>query len=102
MPSEIGTHLVTARFGNNEARTLAGYEKTGGYEVLDAFEKKLGLAKGMSNQQFTLVEEECIAACANAPCALVGTRYLLDITPAQVPALVEELRKLPHPEGEVV
>jgi NADH-quinone oxidoreductase subunit F len=34
MPSEIGTHLVTARFGNNEARTLPGYEKTGGYSQL--------------------------------------------------------------------
>ena len=30
MPAEIGTHLVTARFGNPEARTVAGYEKTGG------------------------------------------------------------------------
>jgi NADH-quinone oxidoreductase subunit F len=34
MPAAIGTHLVTARFGNNEARTLAGYEKTGGYSQL--------------------------------------------------------------------
>ncbi|HET9623776.1 MAG TPA: NADH-quinone oxidoreductase subunit NuoF [Kofleriaceae bacterium] len=34
MPTEIGTRLVTARFGNNEARTLAGYEKTGGYAQL--------------------------------------------------------------------
>ena len=34
MPAEIGTHLVTARFGNNDARTLAGYEKTGGYGQL--------------------------------------------------------------------
>jgi NADH-quinone oxidoreductase subunit F len=34
MPTEIGTHLVTARFGNNDARTLAGYEKTGGYGQL--------------------------------------------------------------------
>jgi NADH:ubiquinone oxidoreductase subunit E len=74
----------------------------GGYEVLDAFEKKLGLAKGMSNQQFTLVEEECIAACANAPCALVGTKYLLDLTPAQVPGIVDELTRDPHPESEVV
>src|SRR3954452_3001258 len=74
----------------------------GGDEVLDAVEKKLGLAKGMSNQQFTLVEEECIAACANAPCALVGTKYLLDITPAQVPGIVDELTRDPHPESEVV
>jgi NADH-quinone oxidoreductase subunit F len=34
MPAEIGTHLVTARFGNNDARTIAGYEKTGGYAQL--------------------------------------------------------------------
>jgi len=74
----------------------------GGYDVLDAFEKKLGLAKGMSNSKFTLVEEECIAACANAPCAVVGTKYYLDITPAKVPGIVEELERDPHPESEVV
>ncbi|HEX2689466.1 MAG TPA: NADH-ubiquinone oxidoreductase-F iron-sulfur binding region domain-containing protein [Kofleriaceae bacterium] len=34
MPTAIGTHLVTARFGNSEARTVAGYEKTGGYVQL--------------------------------------------------------------------
>src|SRR5215475_12079440 len=34
MPAAIGTLLVTARFGNEEARTLAGYEKTGGYKTL--------------------------------------------------------------------
>jgi len=34
MPSEIGTRLVSARFGNEDARTLAGYEKTGGYQTL--------------------------------------------------------------------
>jgi NADH-quinone oxidoreductase E subunit len=73
-----------------------------GYEVLDAFEKILGLKKGQSNKDFTLVEEECIAACANAPCAVVGTKYFLDITPDQVPAIVEELKQKPRPESEVV
>jgi NADH-quinone oxidoreductase subunit F len=34
MPAEIGTRIVTARFGNAEARTLPGYEKTGGYAQL--------------------------------------------------------------------
>src|SRR5512134_1170494 len=34
MPAAIGTHLVTSRFGDNDARTLAGYEKTGGYAQL--------------------------------------------------------------------
>jgi NADH-quinone oxidoreductase E subunit len=73
-----------------------------GYEVLEAFENKLGLKRGESNAEFTLVEEECIAACANAPCAVVGTEYLLDIKPEQVPALVDRLKANPHPESEVV
>jgi NADH-quinone oxidoreductase subunit F len=34
MPTEIGTKLVSARFGDLEAQTLAGYEKTGGYGTL--------------------------------------------------------------------
>src|SRR5215467_1620394 len=34
MSAAIGTLLVTARFGNNEARTLPGYERTGGYSQL--------------------------------------------------------------------
>ena len=74
----------------------------GGYEVLEAFERKLELRRGDSNKQFTLVEEECIAACANAPCAVVGTKYYLDITPADVDRIVAELKREPHPESEVV
>src|SRR5437868_10556105 len=34
MPAEIGTRVVTTRFGNQDARTLAGYERTGGYALL--------------------------------------------------------------------
>ncbi|MGE0549971.1 MAG: NAD(P)H-dependent oxidoreductase subunit E [Kofleriaceae bacterium] len=74
----------------------------GGYEVLDAFERTLGLKRGESNAKFTLVEEECIAACANAPCAIAGTRYLLDLEPGKVPKLVAELEQRPSPESEVV
>src|SRR4051812_8611870 len=74
----------------------------GGYEVLEEFEKQLGLKKGQSNKDFTLVEEECIAACANAPCAVVGTRYFLDITRQQVSQIVADLKSEPHPESEVV
>ena len=74
----------------------------GGYEVLAAFEQRLGLKAGESNAEFTLVEEECIAACANAPCAVVGTEYLLDIRPDQVGSLIERLQARPHPESEVL
>jgi NADH:ubiquinone oxidoreductase subunit E len=74
----------------------------GAYDVLGAFEKNLGLAKGESNKDFTLVEEECIAVCANAPAVLCGTQYFLDVEPGQVPEIVSTLRKNPRPESEVV
>ncbi len=74
----------------------------GAYDVLGAFEKQLGLRKGQSNAEFTLVEEECIAACANAPAVVCGTRYFLDVTPEQVAGIVAELKAEPHPESEVV
>jgi NADH:ubiquinone oxidoreductase subunit E len=74
----------------------------GAYDVLGAFEKQLGLQKGESNKDFSLVEEECIAACANAPAVLCGTKYYLDVTPAQVGEIIAFLRANPHPESEVV
>lgn len=74
----------------------------GGYEVLHAFEARLGLAKGQSNKDFSLVEEECIAACANAPAVVCGTKYFLDVEPTQVDEIVRYLREHPHPESEVV
>lgn len=73
----------------------------GGFEVLEAFEEKLGLKKGESNEDFTLVEEECIAACANAPAIVCGTKYFLDVTPDQVDEIVSFLKANPHPESEV-
>ncbi|MCX5744567.1 MAG: NAD(P)H-dependent oxidoreductase subunit E [Proteobacteria bacterium] len=76
----------------------------GGYDVLAEFEKRLGVKKGgtTADKSLHLVEEECIAACANAPCAVVGTKYYLDLTPDQVQGIVDELKANPHPESEVV
>ncbi len=72
-----------------------------GYAVLAAFENKLGLKVGQSNEEFSLIEEECIAACANAPAVVCGTKYFLDVTPAQVDEIVDFLKENPHPESEV-
>ncbi|MBE7448652.1 MAG: NAD(P)H-dependent oxidoreductase subunit E [Kofleriaceae bacterium] len=74
----------------------------GAYDVLAAFEQKLGVKKGGTAGAFTIVEEECLAACANAPAIVCGTRYFLDVTPDQAGAILEELRREPRPEGEVV
>ncbi len=40
MPADRTTKLVTAHFGNEEAKTLAGYERLGGYQRL---RKALGM-----------------------------------------------------------
>jgi NADH-quinone oxidoreductase E subunit len=74
----------------------------GAYDVLAAFEQKVGVKKGGTAGKFTIVEEECIAACANAPAVICGTQYYLDVTPDQVGRIVDELRAEPHPEGEIV
>ena len=74
----------------------------GAYDVLGAFERRLGIRAGASSPKFTLVEEECIAACANAPAIVCGTRYFLDVKPGDVDDILAELRQRPRPEGEVV
>ena len=87
---------TTVRVCTNVACMLRG-----GYDVLHTFETKLGLKTGESNADFSLVEEECIAACANAPAVVCGTKYFLDVTPEQVDEIVTFLKANPHPESEV-
>jgi NADH-quinone oxidoreductase E subunit len=67
----------------------------GGYDILHHVEKKLGIKPGetTSDGAFTLVEEECLAACANAPMMICGTEYFLDLTPAKVDVILDDLRK---------
>jgi NADH-quinone oxidoreductase E subunit len=67
----------------------------GGYDILHHIEKRLGIKAGESTPDgaFTLVEEECLAACANAPMMICGNDYFLDLTPEKVDKALEELRK---------
>ena len=71
----------------------------GAYDVLAKLQTELGLKKGESNEQFTLVEEECIAACANAPAIVCGTDYFLDVTPEQVDEIIKYLAPLTTPQS---
>jgi NADH-quinone oxidoreductase E subunit len=69
----------------------------GGYDVLHALEDKLGCKAGENSPdgEFTLVEEECLAACADAPCLIAGEKYFLNLTPASAIAALEEIKKMP-------
>ena len=67
----------------------------GGYDILHHIERRLGIKAGESTPDgaFHLVEEECLAACANAPMMICGDRYYLDLTPQKVDTILEDLRK---------
>jgi hypothetical protein len=67
----------------------------GGYQILEHIEKKLGIKAGQTTPDgaFTLVEEECLAACADAPMMICGDDYFLNLTPAKVDTALDDLRR---------
>ena len=69
----------------------------GGYQVLEALEKQLGVKRGETTPdgEFTIVEEECLAACADAPCMIAGEKYYLRLTPESVLNTLDEVKKQP-------
>ncbi len=69
----------------------------GGYPVLAALEEKLGCKRGETSAdgEFTIIEEECLAACADAPCMISGERYFLNLTPQSAVAALDEIKKMP-------
>jgi NADH-quinone oxidoreductase E subunit len=67
----------------------------GAYDMLHYLEKKLGIKAGESTPDgaFALVEEECLAACANAPMMICGNQYYLDLTEKKLDTIIDDLRK---------
>jgi NADH-quinone oxidoreductase E subunit len=67
----------------------------GGYDILKHIETRLGIKAGETTADgaFSVVEEECLAACANAPMMICGEQYFLDLTPAKVDAALDDLRR---------
>jgi NADH:ubiquinone oxidoreductase subunit E len=65
--------------------------------VLHALESKLNIKAGENSAdgEFTLVEEECLAACADAPCLIAGEKYFLRLTPESAVAALDEIKKMP-------
>lgn len=69
----------------------------GGYETLRKLEERLGIKSGQTTAdgEFTLIEEECLAACADAPAMICGERYFLNLGPSKVDEALAECRKMP-------
>ncbi len=68
-----------------------------GYDTLHRLEAVLGIKAGQTTPdgEFTLVEEECLAACADAPAMICGPRYFLRLTPDKVEEALDECRRMP-------
>jgi NADH-quinone oxidoreductase E subunit len=72
----------------------------GAYDILHHIEESLGIKPGQTTEDgmFTLVEEECLAACANAPMMICGPTYHLDLTKEKVDRALADLRANPRSE----
>ena len=67
----------------------------GGTEVLNAFLEHTGTEPGETSADgdFTVIEVECLAACGFPTAVQINSRYYENVTPADVPAVLERLRE---------
>jgi NADH-quinone oxidoreductase subunit E len=67
----------------------------GSQQIVDHVEKKLGIKVGESTADGRIYlkrEEECLAACVNAPMLMVDHVYHENLTPASVDKILDELK----------
>ena len=61
--------------------------------LIDHIGEKLGIDKGATtlDKKFTLNGAECLGACANAPCMMVGATYYEDLDFEKTDRILDEL-----------
>jgi NADH-quinone oxidoreductase subunit E len=83
----VGRHLV-------EVCTNISCALVGAQQVLEAFERELGVRPGETSEdgEVTLRTVECAGGCGWAPVVSVDHRYREPVRPDDVAAIVQELR----------
>ena len=83
----VGTHLV-------EVCTNVSCGLAGAQQVVEAFERELGVAAGSTSEDgaFTLGTIECLGGCGWASVVAIDNRHRLRVQADDVPGIVEELR----------
>jgi NADH-quinone oxidoreductase E subunit len=83
----VGRHLV-------EVCTNLSCALVGAQQVLEAFERELGVGPGETSEdgEVTLRAVECAGGCGTAVVVVVDGRYHEPVAPDGVPAIVEGLR----------
>jgi NADH dehydrogenase (ubiquinone) flavoprotein 2 len=75
--------------------TTSPCELRGARDAVECFKKRLGVGVGetTADNQFTLMEVECLAACDRAPMAQINEDYYLDIDEARANEIVDALSR---------
>ncbi|WFD01037.1 hypothetical protein MYAM1_003797 [Malassezia yamatoensis] len=70
----------------------------GAESVLDALQDRLGIHPGETTEdgKFTMIEVECLGACANAPMVQINDAYYEDLTPESIVKIVDALEQGEH------
>jgi NADH-quinone oxidoreductase subunit E len=84
----VGEHLV-------EVCTNVSCGLKGAQQVVEAFERELGIRAGETTDEFTLRTVECIGGCGWATVVAINNRHRLHVSADDVPAIVAELRGVP-------
>jgi NADH-quinone oxidoreductase E subunit len=87
-------HLAPVGRRMVEVCTNVSCALAGAQQVLEAFEQELGVAAGETtgDGEYTLRPVECLGGCGWATIVAIDERYRTHVKPADVPAIVEELR----------
>jgi len=83
----VGRYLV--QVCTNISCNLCGAD-----EVMDAFLRYTDTDPGETSEDgnFTVIEAECLAACGFPTCVQINSRYFENVTPAEVPEIIERLK----------
>ncbi len=83
----VGRHLV--QVCTNISCSLCGAD-----DVVEAFLRYTDTELGETSEdgKFTVIEAECLAACGFPTCVQINSRYYENVTPAEVPKIVEHLK----------
>lgn len=67
----------------------------GADDLISHIGEKLGIEKGETtpDRKFTLNGAECLGACANAPCLMIGDKYYEDVTKDGADRILDELSR---------
>jgi NADH-quinone oxidoreductase E subunit len=84
----VGEHII-------DVCTNASCALVGAAQVLEAFERELGITAGETTPDgsVTLRSAECLGGCGSGTVVSIDERYREPVKPEDVPAIVEELRR---------